>query len=756
MKRNRRIASLLSTSLVLGALVMVPVQGLAEEKPQGIQKSQSLGQVDWGVINEEALIKSLIKKGKLSKNPSPKEIENALKAYVNKDRVPSVTTDGIDTRTKAGKKAYKTKKALKKKVADRIANASDENAVNRYSSIKKKQFVDNGVVALIEFSDVKHNQIKKEDTNNWYSDYSPAHYQNLIFGDKGITLPDGKNGKTVKQYYLEQSAGYWVVDGKVTPWIQAKETAKYYGGHEGGMKDARPRELVKETLATIGKEIAGNEQKYDQRDPYDLDQDGNVMESDGLLDNLFVVHAGMGEEAGGGAQGEDAIWSHRWTLPEPTPIPGTNLKAFDYIIQPEDGAIGVFAHEYGHNLGLPDEYDTAYSGTGSPVEDWSIMSHGSWAGKIPGTEPTGFSPWAKLFFNQTYGGNWPAPKTIKFEELKGKKLLSLKEAVANTSEGKILKIDLPDRPLAPPTQPLGKKSYFSGKGDNLDNRMITPVLDLTQANTATLTFDLWRDIETDYDYLYINVYEENGTEPKRVKIYSDTKKEWEKQTVDLSEFKGKKIRIEFQYQTDGGLALEAAYIDNISVKANDQEIFADDAEGQAKLELKGFKVFDGAPVYFPNYYLVEYRTHNGVDKGLQQVGFAGNKITYDPGVVIWYYDGRYGEDNQTGNHPGEGFLGVVDSHQQGIFWSDNTPGTTRVQIKDAAFGFKTTPISITRDGKTLNYPGYPGVTLFDDRNDYSTPYNPSGGKLLPKLGLKIQVKVLGNAGAVVEVSKAKK
>lgn len=35
-------------------------------------------------------------------------------------------------------------------------------------------------------------------------------------------------------------------------------------------------------------------------------------------------------------------------------------------------------------------------------------------------------------------------------------------------------------------------------------------------------------------------------------------------------------------------------------------------------------------------------------------------MSYEPGLVVWYVDETYG-DNWTGVHPGDGFLGVVDS-----------------------------------------------------------------------------------------------
>ena len=115
------------------------------------------------------------------------------------------------------------------------------------------------------------------------------------------------------------------------------------------------KDFVKEALkAAVAKGI--NLADYDQFDQYDQDGDGNKNEPDGIIDHLMVVHAGVGQEAGGGKLKDDAIWSHRSKLgSKPYAIDGTKssvsnwggkMAAYDYTIEPEDGAVGVFAHEY--------------------------------------------------------------------------------------------------------------------------------------------------------------------------------------------------------------------------------------------------------------------------------------------------------------------------------------------------------------------------------------------------------------------------
>ena len=91
------------------------------------------------------------------------------------------------------------------------------------------------------------------------------------------------------------------------------------------------------------------------------------------------MHAGEDEEAGAPSW---AIWAHRWSVNQRAlqgragpaeyaqnggiEIGDTGFWIRDYTTEPENGGLGVFAHEFGHDLGLPDLYDTGggENGTG--------------------------------------------------------------------------------------------------------------------------------------------------------------------------------------------------------------------------------------------------------------------------------------------------------------------------------------------------------------------------------------------------------
>jgi len=59
-----------------------------------------------------------------------------------------------------------------------------------------------------------------------------------------------------------------------------------------------------------------------------------------------LIHAGVDKSAGG-AEGPFALWAHSSAVPSGYTVPGTKVKVFNYILQPEDAGVGVFAREHG-------------------------------------------------------------------------------------------------------------------------------------------------------------------------------------------------------------------------------------------------------------------------------------------------------------------------------------------------------------------------------------------------------------------------
>lgn len=731
--------------------------------------------IDLNIVDQDRLAKAMQERGLIAKGASPEEVNKAVTEYIKKKQ--GTKAGKTDKHTAEDEMTKKSKDFLTKQ-KDKLTKQLEKGHENfksgkptGYAKVDPaKQSPYNGtvredkvLVLLAEFADFKHNSIEQEEGYMYSDNFSREHYEKMLFGDEEFTLFNGEKVQTFKQYYEEQSGGSYTVDGHVTDWVTVPGNAADYGdddpagGHDNNGEDG-PRNFVKDALKAA---VEGglNLSEFDQFDLYDLDGDGNQNEPDGLVDHLMVLHAGVGQEAGGGALGDDAIWSHRWVLNGVYRVPGTagtaqvpywggSMAAYDYTIEPEDGAVGVFAHEFGHDLGLPDEYDTQYTGQGEPVASWSIMSGGSWNGAVAGTEPTSFSPQNKEFFQKVMGGNWANITEVNYEDINKNGITAvLDQSVTKSKNNGIVKVNLPKKKVQGIKPAFGEKYYYSTKGDDLHTALETPVFDLTSATEATFNYKTLYEVEYDYDYVFVNAVTEDGTEVELDVIGDEntaggmetTQGQWVDKSYDLSQFAGQKVKLVFDYVTDGGLAPEGFAMDNLSLTVDGTEVFADDAEGAEKVTLDGFISTNGL-FDKDHYYYLEWRNYAGADKGL----IEGRGVKYNTGLVVWYGDDSF-TDNWVGVHPGEGFIGVVDSHPEAIVGNlngqDSVKGSTRYQIADAAFSLDKAPewyINSPSRG-IYDYEGLPGVTTFDDSNKYINELIPDAGKILPNFGLKFQV-----------------
>ncbi|TLS49338.1 M6 family metalloprotease domain-containing protein [Paenibacillus antri] len=781
MKRKKLLSAALALSLGIGsagagALPGAFAAGSSASPTLSGSGSAGAGAFDLAIANEDRLVAMLKADGRIAANATPAEAQAAVSSFL-RAKAQAAADAAQDGELQS--RQTKRDRAMEEKL---LANGLTRGSGNKLGQAKKNvvpsaqaeawnggRVTDRVLVLLIEYPDFPANAIAPEETDMYYDEYLKSHYEDMVFGADGYAGPNGERLTSMKQYYEAQSGGSYTVEGEVAGWYMASQPSSYYGANYPGPddNDIRPRALVQEALLAAAADPSIDLASYDQEDRYDLDGDGDLREPDGLVDHLMVVHSSVGEEAGGGALGGDAVWSHRSNLGGVATLPGTTasvpywgglMGAYDYTIQPADGAAGVFAHEYGHDLGLPDEYDTIYSGQGEAVGYWSIMSSGSWAGAVPGTEPTGFSAWSKEFLQANLGGNWLSGSAIHIDDIPaGGVVATLDEAVTKGANDDVVRIDLPDKVVTVNTPYSGEYEYYSGRGDELD-RSMTTTLDLTGATGAALTFKTWYQIEEQWDFGSVQVRAGGGaweSIPGNLTTTQDDYGQnpghgitghsngWVEGWFDLSAYAGQSIELRFNYWTDVAVSEMGWYIDDIAVTIDGETVLSDGAEASTEpaFALDGFTV-DTGTFTAAQYYLLEWRSHNGVDAGLAHILRGDSLMSYDPGLLIWYVDESY-TDNWTGIHPGEGFLGLVDADQKVVKWSDGVPAASRFQLHDAAFGLEKgekMDIDYTSIyGLTITDPNASHNPLFNDGADYANAGLPDAGRLLPQFGLKVGV-----------------
>jgi immune inhibitor A len=644
----------------------------------------------------------------------------------------------------------------------------------------------------------------------WPGDFSPTHYQQMLFGNsypiygartdaaegRQVANPAGRNAlpyttwlrgtsdDTMRNYYLEQSHGAYTVKGDIKNWVTLDAPESYYGA------DSVPWESTDDLTGpvwrvardAIVKFASDNPDfdwaQYDRENPWGI-TGSDFYQPDGYVDHLILVHAGSDQSAGGGAQEADAIWAHSWGIAENHSggpgdgpgmmIPGTDglgpqglgIWAYNYTINPEDGDIGVFCHEFGHDLGLPDEYD--YTGaTGDATSGfWTIMAGGSWLGRQwgLGSEPAAMNIWDKTSLG------FVQPKTVK----RGKDVtLKLQAAAIGDATRTGVRIQLPK---ATHTIPLsgtdGAKEWYSTMGNDLDVSLTTRGAVSVPAG-ADLTFRTWYEIEEEYDHGFVEVSDDGGaTWDTLVDYTGDGTDSWaDVQTVDLSAYEGKNVLVRFDYFTDGGVALRGWEVTDIKVGAT--------SLGESAWRTDGWLRLDGQwKQKTERYYIAEYRNYDGSDASLKNcyqfnADFASwaDWFSYNKGLHLIYRDTFY-TDNDIASHPGVGGWMVVDAHPKpdGVAYTEGGSEyygywRPRIQVRDASFSLR---MGKTQSVYFVDYDedvavgesvvrGKPATATFNDSKTYWFAEAPEAGVRIPRrLGVRIIVKSMNDEQMTIRV-----
>lgn len=641
-----------------------------------------------------------------------------------------------------------------------------------------------------------------DNSTQWLPEYDKPYYEDLYFGD-------GELADSLKSYYERQSSGRYSVEGMATDFTTVRYNQARYGRDVCGsvvctntwalVRDGMTQWVADQKAAgQTDPQIMATVAQYDIRDRYDFDGDGNFDEPDGYIDRFQIIHAGGDQADGDPIYGEDAIWSHRWkafqgTGQGPTvggaanpdggtQIGNTGIWVADYTIQPENGGVSVVAHEYGHDLGLPDHYDTAAGGD-NPVSWWTLMAQSrvSAAGDQGiGTRAADLGVWDKLQLG------WLDYETVVAGQ---DRTIDLGPHEYNSKKAQGVAVVLPDKQVTTtlPTPPEGTQQWFSGSGDGYESSMSRTDLAIPAGATALSLKAAW-NIEEDYDYGYLEVQSPAGTgawtQLDTTQFDPDTDGEPEAgidgvsngyvaATYDLSAYAGQTIGFRARYVTDGAvqgqdpaLSWSGLLVDDIKVTNGSTTVFADGAETAPNgWTLDGFRSVGASyDTAYDQFYLASNRQYVSYDKYLQTGPYNFSfpdrpdfveKFPYQDGLLVNYWDSSY-TDNNTSQHPGGGLVLPIDANPEAHFNLQGQAWRGRIQTYDAPFGLQTSDsFSLTAGGQRSLIRGRAANPLFDDTdpNRYFQPFVAAG---LPRVGVKtagvgVKIRVLSQRGTSMRI-----
>jgi immune inhibitor A len=241
--------------------------------------------------------------------------------------------------------------------------------------------------------------------------YSRASFDSMAF----TSWPTG----TMDDYYTEASYGNLTLSGEARGWYTVSQSRAYYGNAQKGW-GTYPQNTAKLV-----------EEAVDSAEAYGCDFSQYDNDGDGMAESIIIVHCGEGAETSLDA---DDIQSHVSTISAmggtPRAYDGVSIDRYACCPELQSSSptahinIGVFCHEYGHVLGLPDLYDVSRWCTS--INSWGIgafglMCYGGWGGDVQSPHsPTHMCSWSKLrlgWLTPTKISGWSQMVTLnRFEQ----------------------------------------------------------------------------------------------------------------------------------------------------------------------------------------------------------------------------------------------------------------------------------------------------------------------------------------------------
>lgn len=272
------------------------------------------------------------------------------------------------------------------KTASRVNKASSQikKSASKSPSIKIGDFPTTGKIkGLIILAEFKNNEFSFD-----------HEYHHRMMNEENFS--DGGATGSARDYFLAQSSEQFQPDFDVVGPVKLQYNMAYYGRNNMMGEDENASLMIEESCKLAQSEFGCDFSNYDN-------------DGDGYVDMVYVIYAGYGEHAGGGA---NTVWPHKSNLYAYGVDLVLNDKKIDvYACSSElagnsgtvSSGIGTFCHEFSHVLGLADHYRTDGS-SAYILGKYDLMDYGCYNNES--RTPVGYSAFER------YTVGWLDPEDL--------------------------------------------------------------------------------------------------------------------------------------------------------------------------------------------------------------------------------------------------------------------------------------------------------------------------------------------------------